>query len=150
MSIRLATTDAEIAACYPVMRALRPHVAESQFVARVRRQEQAGYRLAYLEEQGRIMAVAGFRMGENLASGRYLYVDDLVTLTACRSRGHGARLLAWLREQACSEGCRELLLDSGLQRKDAHRFYQREGMAASAFRFSEALQVNRTPADPEP
>ena len=30
------------------------------------------------------------RLGENLAWGRYLYVDDLVTLPAQRSLGHGA------------------------------------------------------------
>lgn len=105
MSIRVATTDSEIAACYPVMRELRPHVAENQFLTRVRSQERAGYRLAYVQESIGVVAVAGFRVGENLAWGRFLYVDDLVTLPVHRSKGYGAKLFYWLKEQATKEGC---------------------------------------------
>ena len=76
MNIRVATTDAEIAACYPVMRELRPHIAEGQFLSRVRNQENAGYRLAYVQASNSAVAVAGFRLGENLAWGRFLYVDE--------------------------------------------------------------------------
>lgn len=139
MDIRIATTDADIAACYPVMRELRPHIAEDEFLARIRRQRDAGYALAFVQEGGDVVAVAGFRVGENLAWGRFLYVDDLVTLPALRSRGHGAALLAWLRARAAQEGCRQLHLDSGVQRKDALRFYQREGMTLASFHFVEQI-----------
>lgn len=136
MTIHIATTDPEIAACYPVMRELRPHLAAAQFVPQVRRQALAGYRLAYLLEQGLVVAVAGFRTGENLAWGSFLYVDDLVSLPEHRGKGHGAQLLSWLKQLALAEGCRQIHLDSGLQRKDAHRFYQREGMSPASLHFS--------------
>lgn len=139
MNIHLATTDANIATCYQVMRELRPHLAEDQFLPRVRDQMLSGYRLAYVEEAGGAVAVAGFRVAENLAWGRFLYVDDLVTLPAYRSRGHGASLLAWLREYAAREGCQQLHLDSGVHRKGAHRFYQREGMVLAGHHFSENI-----------
>lgn len=138
--VALATTDREIAACYPVLRELRPHIAEAEFLPRVRAQMAAGYRLAYLlADDGAVAAVAGFRIGENLAWGRFLYVDDLVTLAARRSAGHGARLLAWLRRHGAGEGCGQLHLDSGVQRIDAHRFYAREGMARTSFHFAVGL-----------
>ncbi|GMR05632.1 MAG: hypothetical protein BMS9Abin25_0207 [Gammaproteobacteria bacterium] len=35
-------------------------------------------------------------MGNNLAWGRFLYVDDLVTSSSAWSQGHGSPLLAWL------------------------------------------------------
>lgn len=142
MNVRLAKTDKDIAACYAVMRELRPQVLESDFVARIRGQERGGYRLALVEDCGRIVAVAGFRIGENLARGRFLYVDDLVTSEKCRSRGYGAKLLSWLRERAIADGCRQMLLDSGIQREDAHRFYEREGMSKSGFHFVENLAPN--------
>lgn len=135
MNIRIATTDAEIAACYPIMRELRPHVAEEQFLPRVRSHENSGYRLAFVQEPGGLVAVAGFRVGENLAWGRFLYVDDLVTLPAHRSKGHGSKLLAWLKEYAAKEGCLQVHLDSGIQRKEAHLFYEREGMTMAGFHF---------------
>ena len=135
MSVRLASSDREIAACFPVMHQLRPHLTPDAFLARVRSQEQAGYRLAYVEVDGRPVAVAGFRISESLASGRFLYVDDLVTLDAERSKGRGAELLGWLLDHARTEGCQELELDSGVQRKDAHRFYEREGLKIRSYHF---------------
>jgi GNAT superfamily N-acetyltransferase len=143
MSINLATTDTEISACYSVMRELRPHIAEEQFLSQVRSQEGAGYRLAYIQETTGVVAIAGFRVGENLAWGRFLYVDDLVTLPRQRSKGHGAKLLSWLKEQAAKEGCKQLHLDSGIQRKQAHRFYEREGMTMASFHFVEKIAPNK-------
>ena len=95
--------------------------------------------MASLDDAAGPAAVAGFRILENLAWGRFLYVDDLVTRSDARSHGHGARLLRWLRRLARSEGCIELHLDSGVQRVDAHRFYEREGLRRSSYHFSMAL-----------
>ena len=142
MNIRNATTDTEIAACYPVMRELRAHITEEHFLSRIRRQESAGYRLAYVQDSNSVVAVAGFRVGENLAWGRFLYVDDLVSLPGHRSKGYGAKLLSWLKEQAAKEGCEQMHLDSGIQRKDAHRFYEREGMSVAGFHFVENIAPN--------
>lgn len=142
MNIRIATSNHEISACYPVMRELRPHIAEGQFLARIRDQESVGYRLAYIREPGAVVAIAGFRIGENLAWGRFLYVDDLVTLAGYRSKGYGAQLLSWLKEYAAKEGCRQLHLDAGRQRKDAHRFYEREGMTMAGFHFVDNITPN--------
>ncbi|MGB3942536.1 MAG: GNAT family N-acetyltransferase [Candidatus Manganitrophaceae bacterium] len=139
MEIRLATSDDDIAACYPVMWELRPHILESAFVSRVRSQEKSGYRLAYIRAGSGPVAVAGFRIGENLAWGRFLYLDDLVTLESRRSRGYGAALLTWLTDFAAKEGCRQIHLDSGIQRKEAHRFYEREGMALASFHFRKEI-----------
>ncbi len=143
MSIRIATTDIEIAACYPVMRELRPQLVESKFISRVRSQEKTGYRLVFVKQPEGLVAVAGFRVGESLSGGHFLYVDDLVTLPAHRSKGYGAKLLAWLEEYAVKKGCQQMHLDSGMQRKEAHRFYEREGMAMAGLHFVKNL-VGRT------
>jgi GNAT superfamily N-acetyltransferase len=131
----MAATDAQIMACVPVMRELRPHIAQDQFLSRVRSQQNTGYQLAFMQQAEEVVAVAGFRLGESLSWGRFLYVDDLVTLPAQRSKGYGAALLAWLREYAVTAGCQQMHLDSGVQRKEAHRFYAREGMSMIGFHF---------------
>jgi len=44
--LRHAESDADLLACFPLMRQLRPHLASPEdFVARVRRQAAEGYRL---------------------------------------------------------------------------------------------------------
>ncbi|HEX7004322.1 MAG TPA: GNAT family N-acetyltransferase [Trueperaceae bacterium] len=138
-TVRLASTDDEILRCYPIMRELRTHLEETSFLERVRRQEREGYRLAYLHRNGEVLAVAGFRISEFLAYGRILYVDDLVTAPAHRSTGSGKVLVDWLTERARGAGCNELHLDSGTQRRSAHRFYHREGLEIVNFHFAKRV-----------
>lgn len=135
MNIFIAQSDVEIASCFPVMCELRPKLNEESFVARIRKLQQGGYHLAYLQDERLTAAVAGFRFGESLAWGKYLYVDDLVTLAGQRSRGLGAALLSWLLDYAQQNNCDQFHLDSGVQRKDAHRFYEREGLQLSSYHF---------------
>jgi len=139
MKISIAATDAEIDACFSVMRELRPHIPEQQFVSRVRSQEGAGYGLAYLVDSDAPLAIAGFRMVENLAWGRFMYIDDLVTLEAHRSMGYGTALLAWLEGYALNNGCTQIHLDSAFSREDAYRFYDRVGIVKTGFHFAKEL-----------
>ena len=140
MTIRLATSDSDLRAAYPVMRQLRPSLEEEAFVAQARRQLQTQpWRLALLEHEGRVVACAGFRVGEWLSWGRALYVDDLVTDELERSKGHGDALFDWLVATARAEGCETLHLDSGVQRFAAHRFYLRKRMSITAHHFAMKL-----------
>jgi GNAT superfamily N-acetyltransferase len=133
--ISLAQTTEQIGRCSSVMRELRPHVKAIDFAARVLKQQREGYQLAFLELDGVVRSVAGFRIFDLLFSGRTLYVDDLVTHDSDRSRGYGAALFDWLIEYARSEGCEHLTLDSGVQRFAAHRFYLNHGMDITAHHF---------------
>lgn len=135
MHILLAETDADIARCFPVMQQLRPHLVAADFVARVRRMQRESFHLALVEDEGAVRAVAGYRFQDKLFSGKNLYVDDLVTDSTQRSRGHGRALLAWLIAQARAHGCDNFELDSGVQRFEAHRFYFRERMHISSYHF---------------
>lgn len=111
------------------MSQLRPHLRESEFVGRIRRQtKENGYALAFLEDAGAVRSVAGFRLTESLFYGRFLYVDDLVTDEASRSRGYGEKLFDWLVGRARKQKCQAVVLDSGVQRFGAHRFYLRKRM----------------------
>jgi hypothetical protein len=90
-----AVGEAEIAACYDLMRQLRPHLASAdEFVTRWRGQSAEGYRILALwgGRGGKPgpRALAGYRITENLVHGKFLYVDDLVADQTERGRGYGA------------------------------------------------------------
>ena len=134
--INIARSEQEISLCYPVMAELRPHLRPDEFVQTVNRlTEVAGFRLAYLTD-GEIKAVAGFRISEWLAGGRYLEVEDLATKSGERSKGYGGELFDWLVAHARENGCSQVRLVSRVSRVDAHRFYLRKGMKLEAHYFS--------------
>lgn len=134
---RIATADSDeaILRCHAILAQLRPHIPMVGFVERVRRMQTYGFRLAYLEVDDVVRAVAGYRLLDQFVSGMVLYVDDLVTDEAARSQGFGATLLGWLEAEARAAGCTHLELDSGVHRADAHRFYFREGLTIIGFHF---------------
>jgi ribosomal protein S18 acetylase RimI-like enzyme len=144
VTVRVATSGDEIAACFPILVQLRPHLKAEHFISTVRAQERAGYRLAYLEVDGQPVAVAGYRISTKLSTGRFLFVDDLVTDEACRSKGYGSRLLTWLFDEAAHAGCQSVQLDTGVQRQDAQRFYERERMRWSAYRYEWRIPAHET------
>ena len=141
MIVREASSDADIAHLYPVMRALRPHIdSADDFLARVRRQQAgSGWRLIYVEDAGAPVAAAGFRISEWLAWGKALYVDDLICLESHRGKGFAEALMRWMEETARTHGCAQFHLDSGTHRLGAHRFYHRLKLAITSFHFQKTL-----------
>ena len=138
--LRYADTEAAVSACYGLMAQLRPHLAsEEAFVTRWRRQVAAGYRLLALWQAARPIALAGFRVQENLVHGRHFYVDDLVTDETARSSGHGRVLIHRLKAEGRALGCAKLVLDTPLTNTLGHRFYYRHGLVATALRFNVPL-----------
>ena len=135
--LRHAETDQELCACFLVMRELRPQLEDEQdLIRRVRRMQGQEYRLLAAWQAGRVLALAGYRLQENLVYGRYLYVDDLVVTQDGRGKRLGARLLRHLRTSAREAGCKELVLDTALSNALAQRFYFRQGLLTRAIRFS--------------
>jgi hypothetical protein len=145
--IAIARTPREIQKCHAVMRELRPKFKRAEdFVAQVRRQQKQGYQIAFVEDGGEVRAVSGYRYLESLFSGKFLYVDDLVTRARDRSRGFGGDLLDWLFNEAVAHGCARLELDSGVQRADAHRFYFSKRLAITSFHFGQSLDSKKQQA----
>ncbi len=140
-SVKVAQLASDLRRCYPVMGELRPHLDEAEFLAQVKRQmETQDYRLVFAEDDGEVVAVAGYRIIEMLAWGKAMYVDDLVTASSRRSEGHGGQLFDWLVAEAVRLGRGQLHLDSGVQRFGAHRFYLHKGMDITSHHF--ALELN--------
>jgi len=133
--VRQADNAATILSCFTVMKELRPHLEENDFVETIQRMQKNGFHLVFIEYNGKAVSAAGFEMGEKLHRGKYLYIDDLTTLPAYRSQGYGSSLLDWIFKFAAQNGCQQVHLDSGVQRFDAHRLYLNKGFIISSHHF---------------
>lgn len=138
--IALAEGEQEILDCYAVMALLRPHIKASEFLPKVKKlAETANFQMVYLAD-GEIKAVAGFRISEWLARGKYLEIEDLVTADGDRSKGYGGQLFDWLVNYAGEHDCDHVRLVSHVNRFDAHRFYLNKRMIIEAHYFSLSLK----------
>lgn len=142
LTLRHAESETDVAACFCVMQQLRPNFkTERAFVEQVALQRPQGYRLLGLwDEAGRPIALAGYRQLDNMIHGRFLYVDDLVTLHRERGQGCGEQLIDALRDLGHKQQCARLVLDTALSNALAQRFYFRSGLLALGLHFSMELQ----------
>ena len=138
--VKTAQSAAEIEKCYNVLAELRPQIRRETFLSLVREMGKEGYRLAFIEVDDQVVAVAGYRVCTNLYMGKHLYVDDLVTSSKNQSQGYGTQLITWLRQEAEKAQCSFFVLDSGVHRGAAHRFYFNQGFTIACFNFSERLK----------
>lgn len=109
---------------FPVMHELRTHLKEQQYLDLLRGMAQEGYRLFALRDGDRLVSLAGVGILTNFSYGRHVWVYDLITVSDARSQGYGRRLLEFIEEFARREGCGIIALSSGLERTEAHRFYE--------------------------
>jgi GNAT superfamily N-acetyltransferase len=155
MRINELTTEAEWREAFPVMRELRTHLDEATFLDLMRVITPQGYRLlAARDDDGTIRALAGIGEQTNLYYGHHIWVYELVTTASERSHGYGKALMDQVDAMARDLGCDTVALASGLQRADAHRFYEdKVGMMRSAYTFQKAVRPSIftwPPAPPSP
>lgn len=119
---RLASN--EYTGVVPLVRQLRPHLDEAEFLRRLAEQETRGYELHAAFRDGAVVGLAGFRPVMTLARGAHLHLDDLVVADGLRSGGIGKALIGYAESEARRRGLGKLFLDA---RQQAIPFYQREG-----------------------
>ena len=125
LTIKELQSRNEIIEAFPVMRQLRTHLDESSYLELVSdAQEKEGYKMFALFDGNDIVAVIGFQPMITLYYGRFIWVCDLVTDANKRSEGYGEKLLSYTHKWAKENNYENVALSSGLQRTDAHRFYE--------------------------
>jgi len=139
MEVKIAHTDNDILKCFKVIKELRPHLKEENFVSLVKKMMTEGYELAFIEENNIAVAAVGFRYLQLLYNGTQYYIDDLTTLPGSRGKGYAGKLLDYVETVARKKGFDAVTLDSGHQRFDAHRLYLNKGFKIVAHHFSKTL-----------
>lgn len=141
MEIKRLTKKEEWKEAFPVMHELRTHIDEPTFLERIERCiKQESYTLFALYDHGAITALCGALPRVSLHQGEYVWVADLVTSEHNRSKGYGKQLLEHVCKWAKEAGYDMISLSSGVQRVDAHRFYQeKSGFTIESYLFRKSL-----------
>ena len=103
----------------------------------VENQMSNGYQIVYVKssEGDHILAAAGFVVSEKLAWGKHIYIDDFITAEKHRSSGVGSFLMNWFKSHCKKLECKQLHLDSTVERLKAHSFYIQHGFHITSHHF---------------
>ncbi|MFX3675158.1 MAG: GNAT family N-acetyltransferase [Paenisporosarcina sp.] len=118
------TTVEQWKEAFPVMNQLRTDLVKETFLELLGEMKNEGYRLFALYAGNKIVALVGLSLRVNFYSKRHAFIYDLVTDASQRSLGYGEKLLNYIHIWAKENGAVYVVLESGLHRKDAHRFYE--------------------------
>lgn len=135
-----AVGESDIDKCYSVISQLRPYLTDqAAWNERAKGLLADGYRMLAAWEGEEVVAMAGYRLNDNLIYGRFLYIDDLVSDEQKRGAGLGARLLDALQKIGRDAECHYMVLDTAVTNVEARKFYRREGLMDLAVGFIKPL-----------
>lgn len=109
---------------FPIIKQLRTDLTEETYLGLLQDMKKDGYKLYALYIENEIVSLVGFSWRTNFYNKRHIFIYDLVTDISHRSNGYGEKLLEYTHNFADKNGAEYVALESGLQRRDAHRFYE--------------------------
>jgi GNAT superfamily N-acetyltransferase len=92
----------------------------------------SGYKVIGKYVNNKLVAILGYRMLYKFAFGKYIYIDDLITLHEYRSRGYGYQLIKWIKIESKKAGYNQIHLDMNINNHLALKFYLNNGFQARA------------------
>lgn len=140
MKISQAKEKEDYLKCWNVVHELRPHLDQERYLTLILYMIDEGYKMIYIEENGKAVSFCGYRLTTMLYRGRNINVDDLCTLPEARGKGHAKVLLNYVLQEAQQEELQSIHLDSGHHRHDAHRLYLNFGFRITSHHFSMELE----------
>ncbi|WP_434611763.1 GNAT family N-acetyltransferase [Bacillus paranthracis] len=140
MNIKAVVTEADLHDVFPVLQQLRTKLSREEASSLFQKMKEENYKLFSLcNEENEVVSLAGVAICTNFYNEKHVFVYDLVTAEAHRSKGYGNVLLSYVEKWGKEEGCSSIVLTSAFPRIDAHRFYEREGFNKVSYSFYKEL-----------
>ncbi|ABB44782.1 GCN5-related N-acetyltransferase [Sulfurimonas denitrificans DSM 1251] len=125
----------ELQMAYDVLCQLRTTLSYNEFEDLIYEMRSIEYKMFGIMDGEKLITYAGAAIQTNLYDKRHLFLFDLVTCKDYRGMGYGKMMLEFLADYAKMGMCQNIVLSSGFQREDAHRFYEKSGFFKKSFVF---------------
>lgn len=109
---------------FPLIKQLGAPFSEETYLNLIEDMKKEGYKMFALYAEEEVVSVTGVSKLTTLQYGKHVCVNELVTDENQRSKGYGQILLSFINEWAKENSCDVVVLSSGLQRVEAHKFYE--------------------------
>ncbi|MBE0513641.1 GNAT family N-acetyltransferase [Sulfurimonas sp.] len=125
----------ELVSVFDVLSQLRTELDYDEFEDLIYEMRSMEYKMVGVMDGEVLITYAGVAVQTNLYHKRHLFVFDLVTDEKYRGSGYGKMMLEYLHDFAKMGMCENIVLSSGFQREEAHKFYEKNGFTKKSFVF---------------
>ncbi len=129
----------ELLTAYEVVYQLRTTLTYDEFEDLIYEMRSKEYKMFGIMDGEKLITYAGVAIQTNLYHKRHLYIFDLVTDEKHRDKKYGTMMLEYLNDFAKMGMCENIVLSSGFQREDAHKFYEKNGFSKKSFVFLKSV-----------
>ncbi len=129
----------ELQSVYDVVSQLRTELSYKDFEDLIYDMRHMDYKMLGIMEGDELISYAGVAIQTNLYHKRHLYIFDLVTDEKYRAKGYGNMMLDYLKDYAKMGMCENIVLSSGFEKEQAHKFYMKNGFEKKSFVFTKTL-----------
>ncbi|ENQ3107713.1 Acetyltransferase (GNAT) family protein [Bacillus sp. 491mf] len=138
--IQEVKTEREFCEVLPVLQQLRTKLSREEALSLLGKMKKENYRLfALYNSEREVVSLAGVAICTNFYNKKHVFIYDLVTAGAHRSKGYGETLLSYIEGWGKENDCTCAVLTSAFPRIDAHRFYEREGYEKVSYAFHKGI-----------
>ncbi|HUH42597.1 MAG TPA: GNAT family N-acetyltransferase [Sulfurimonas sp.] len=129
----------ELQMAYEVLSELRTTLSYDEFEDLIYEMRSIEYKMFGVMDGEKLITYAGVAIQTNLYDKRHLFIFDLVTSQRFRAKGYASMMLEYLNDYAKMGMCKNIVLSSGFQREDAHKFYENSGFVKKSFVFIKSV-----------
>lgn len=129
----------ELLTAYEVISQLRVDLSYKEFEDLIYDMRDMEYKMLGIMNGEELITYAGVAVQTNLYHKRHLYVFELVTDEKYRGKKYGEMMLDYLYDYAKIGMCENIVLSSGLQKEEAHNFYEKNGFIKKSYVFLKSL-----------
>ncbi len=125
----------ELLMAYEVVSQLRTALSYDEFEDLIYEMIKSDYKMFGILDGEELVSYAGVAIGTNLYHKRHLFVFDLVVSREYQNKKYGTMMLEYLNDYAKMGMCEKIVLSSGFEKTNAHRFYENNGFVKKSFVF---------------
>ena len=129
----------ELYTAYDVLKQLRVNLSYTEFEDLIYDMRDMNYKMIGIFDDEELITYAGVNVQTNLYHKRHLFIYDLVTDEKYRSKKYGKMMLEYLHDYAKMGMCENIVLSSGLEKVNAHKFYEKHGFCKKSFIYLKSI-----------
>jgi GNAT superfamily N-acetyltransferase len=116
----------DLNSAYFILKEIRNNQPFSSFMQLHKIMASEGYKIYAILDDDEFCTLATIIVRNNEHYGNFLYVYDLITKKEKRSCGFGSLMISKLNDYAKQNNCNYIVLNSSIDKIEAHNFYKRE------------------------